>query len=332
MWTTRLTPAQADQVLALAERATAADGTAPLNEAAHLALRDDSAEHLWALEGTDVVGYLQWEQGYRTAQLVVDPAHRRRGHGRWLLGRLANALRDARSSLAGSSGTEGGISSSLAGSSETEGGINSSLAGSSGTEATQWGVWAFGDLPPARGLAASLGLSASRGLLVMERPLDTPVTSPPADGLRLRGFRPGDEAAFLAVNAAAFASHPEQGALDDAGLAARMAEPWFDPTGLILGFDQDGLAGFHWTKLVDGVGEVYVIGVAPRAQGRGYGRVLLQSGLAFLAARGAARVRLYVDMAEPVAVRMYESAGFHVAYRDVLYAPEHGSVQKQERS
>ena len=32
-----------------------------------------------------------------------------------------------------------------------------------------------------------------------------------------------------AVNAAAFAHHPEQGALDDAGLDARMAELWWDP-------------------------------------------------------------------------------------------------------
>jgi mycothiol synthase len=127
------------------------------------------------------------------------------------------------------------------------------------------------------------------------------------------------------VNAEAFAHHPEQGILNADGLTERMAEPWFDPSGLILAWDSDGLAGFHWTKLVDGTGEVYVIGVAPRAQGRGYGRVLLQAGLSHLARAGADRVVLYVDMAEPVAVRMYESAGFHVAHRDVLYAPEPGS-------
>jgi mycothiol synthase len=166
----------------------------------------------------------------------------------------------------------------------------------------------------------------------MERSLDGVSAPTIPDGLVLRGYEASDADNFLAVNAAAFAHHPEQGALDSAGLAARMAEPWFDPSGLILGFDTDGLAGFHWTKRVGEVGEVYVIGVAPRTQGRGYGRVLLQAGLAHLAGTGAQRVLLYVDMAEAVAVRMYESAGFHVASRDVLYAPEHGSVQKQEQS
>ena len=157
----------------------------------------------------------------------------------------------------------------------------------------------------------------------MERPLAgvEPPTVP--DGLTLRGYRDADAEDLLAVNAAAFAHHPEQGALDANGLAARTAEPWFDPAGLILGFDEAGLAGFHWTKRAEpGTGEVYVIGVAPRAQGRGYGKVLLQAGLAHLQRAGADRVVLYVDMAEPVAVRMYESAGFHVTHRDVLYAPD----------
>ena len=129
---------------------------------------------------------------------------------------------------------------------------------------------------------------------------------------------------MLAVNAAAFAHHPEQGGLDLAGLQARMTQDWFDPDGLLLAFDDDGLAGFHWTKQVDAdTGEVYVIGIAPRAQGRGYGKVLLEAGLAHLRAHGAGRVLLYVDSAEQVAVRMYSSAGFGIVNRDVLYAPGH---------
>ncbi|MGC3995742.1 MAG: mycothiol synthase [Propionicimonas sp.] len=289
MWTNRLTATQAQQVLALAERAAASDGTPPLNEEAHFALSDDSALHL--LEGDDDLrGYLQWHPGHRTAQLVVDPARRRRGIGRGLLDELTAAAGD------------------------------------------EWAAWAFGDLPAARGLASALGLAPSRGLLIMERGLagvEPPVVP---DGLTLRGYTDADATELLAVNAAAFAHHPEQGALDADGLAARMSEPWFDPEGLILGFDADGLAGFHWTKQHDArTGEVYVVGVAPRTQGRGYGKVLLRAGLAHLRGRGADHVLLYVDMAEPVAVRMYESAGFHVAHRDVLYAHEHGSVQKQEQ-
>ncbi|MCA0295890.1 MAG: mycothiol synthase, partial [Actinobacteria bacterium] len=323
MWTTELTADQVDQVLALAARAAAADGVEPLNEEAHFALRTDTARHLLAVADGELVGYLQWQPSYRTAQLVVDPAHRRQGHGRSLLGRLRDVL--PRSLPKTAFATEiPGARSRLG--SEKPGDGAEQAAGATDGEAQRpagdgpaWGVWAFGDLEAAQGFAAASGLAASRGLLVMERPL-AGVTAPRVpDGLSLRGFEPQDAEAFLAVNAAAFAHHPEQGALDAAGLASRMSEPWFDPSGLILGFDAEGLAGFHWTKREGGLGEVYVIGVAPRAQGRGYGRVLLEAGLDHLARTGADRVVLYVDMSEPVAVRMYESAGFHVASRDVLY-------------
>jgi mycothiol synthase len=277
-----------------------------------------------------VVGYLHWQPGYRTAQLVVDPDHRRRGIGRRLVGELDSALRDASSFLGRSSGSGERVADSpeserIADSPASERAADSPAserAADSPANSGGWGIWAFGDLPAAQGFAAALGFHVARGLLVMERTL-AGVTAPDVpSGLTLRGFEPADAAEFLAVNAAAFAHHPEQGALDSEGFAARRAEPWFDPAGLILGFDDEGLAGFHWTKRVGDTGEVYVIGVAPRAQGRGYGKVLLQAGLAHLAERGAHHVLLYVDMAEPVAVRMYESAGFHVAHRDVLYAPD----------
>lgn len=186
---------------------------------------------------------------------------------------------------------------------------------------TSTGIWSFGDLEPARGFATAHRLRAGRTLLMMARSLtDLPDAS--AAGLALRGFHPGDEADVLAVNAAAFAHHPEQGTLDQAGLAARMDEPWFDPDGLILGFDADGLAGFHWTKSEDGVGEVYVVAVAPRAQGRGYGKALLNAGLSHLAGKGLTTVFLYVDKADEIAVTMYGRTGFRTEHRDVFYVAE----------
>ena len=287
VWTNRLTPEQADLVRALAARAEAADGIDPLNEEARFALRGGTGEHvlLTGVPGT-AAGYLQWQPSYRTAQVVVDPDHRRRGLGTSLL-----AVLDDRPSPA---------------------------AGPPGSDVS--GIWAFGDLPPARGFAKANHLAPTRSLLIMDRSL-TGITAPAVpDALSLRGYTDADAGQLLAVNAAAFAHHQEQGALDAGGLAARMAEPWFDPAGLILGFDAEGLAGFHWTKQVGDTGEVYVIGVAPRTQGRGYGKVLLQAGLAHLRNTGSERVLLYVDSAEDVAVRMYESAGFDVARRDVLYA------------
>lgn len=189
------------------------------------------------------------------------------------------------------------------------------------------GVWAFGDLASAQGFATARQLVAERGLLKMQRslPADSAV-SVPAE-LQLRGFRDSDAADLLSVNAEAFAHHPEQGQLDSAGLAARMAEDWFDAEGLILAFDAEGLVGFHWTKKVDAqTGEVYVIAVAPRAQGRGYGKVLLTAGMSHLATQDLPTVVLYVDTADETAVRMYERAGFVTVHRDVRYIP----IQEQE--
>ena len=68
-------------------------------------------------------------------------------------------------------------------------------------------------------------------------------------------------------------------------------------------------------------GQVRVLGVDPAVQGRGVGRRLLAAGLDQLSRTGSRRVILYVDSADSVAVQMYESAGFSVAHRDVLYQP-----------
>ena len=188
-------------------------------------------------------------------------------------------------------------------------------------------VWAFGDLPAARALAASAGLEAVRGLFLMGRPISTLPEPVPPEGVTVRAFTDADADAFLATNAAAFAGHPEQGRFSASDLAARRAEPWFDPHGLILAVDADGVAGFHWTKVhphADGpglVGEVYVLGVHPRAAGRGLGGVLLDAGLARLQRVGCTRVILYVDEDNVGAVRLYTREGFAVEHVDRLYAP-----------
>lgn len=187
-------------------------------------------------------------------------------------------------------------------------------------------AWSHGDHPAAAALAARLGFRRARELWVMRRPSVAPL--PPLEvppGVTVRDFGgQADADAVLAVNAAAFAHHPEQGTMSRADLDERMAEPWFDPAGLLLAVDEDGrLLGFHWTKRHDDDnGEVYVVGIAPEAQGRGLGKVLTLAGLHHLASRGVAEVHLYVESDNEPAVRLYTGLGFtheradtHVQYR-----------------
>jgi mycothiol synthase len=185
-------------------------------------------------------------------------------------------------------------------------------------------AWSHADHPAAARLAATHGFDRVRELWVMRNSS----TSSLADlvvpeGVTVRGYREGDDEQLLRVNAAAFADHPEQGAMDAANLAARMAEPWFDPAGLLVAEDPDGtMLGFHWTKQHSPeVGEVYVVAIAPEAQGRGLGRVLTLAGLHHLAGRGVAEVLLYVESDNEPATRLYGRLGFDHAARDthVMY-------------
>ncbi|GEP39807.1 hypothetical protein NPS01_34700 [Nocardioides psychrotolerans] len=186
-------------------------------------------------------------------------------------------------------------------------------------------AWSHGDHPAAAALAAAYGFERLRELWVMRRPssLALPVLMVP-DGVMVRGFVESDASEVLRVNAAAFAHHPEQGSMDEAELAERMAEPWFDPAGLLVADAGDGsLLGFHWTKQHSpAVGEVYVVGIDPAAQGRGLGKVLTLAGLHHLAGLGVDEVLLYVEADNAPAVAVYGGLGFAHASADthVQYA------------
>ena len=179
-------------------------------------------------------------------------------------------------------------------------------------------AWSHGDHPAAARLAAAHAWERVRELWVMRRStaLALAPLEPPA-GVTIRSYLPSDAAAIVAVNAAAFAHHPEQGSMDEDNLARRMAEPWFDPAGLLVAEDTSGMLGFHWTKQHDAQhGEVYVVGVAPAAQGRGLGGVLTLAGLHHLAGLGVDEVLLYVESDNAPAVAVYSRLGFEHAARD----------------
>ncbi|MEV5434899.1 mycothiol synthase [Streptomyces sp. NPDC052682] len=287
-----LSPEQVDAVLALLAESARHDGRQAVSEQGRLQLRGGErpgVSHLLLTAGDELVGYAQLEDTDPVeppaAELVVHPAHRGQGHGRAL---------------------------------------GAALLAASGKRLR---VWAHGGHAAARHLAQVLGLTLFRELRQMRRPLtdfDAPEPVLPPD-VTVRTFVPGqDDAAWLAVNAAAFAHHPEQGSLTQRDLDDRKAEPWFDPAGFFLAFRGERLAGFHWTKVhaAERLGEVYVLGVSPEAQGTGLGKALTTIGLRHLKAQGLPTAMLYVDADNTAAVSVYERLGFRTYETDLMYRTE----------
>ncbi|WP_369055522.1 mycothiol synthase [Kineococcus terrestris] len=289
-------------VRALAAAASAADGASALSEDALLRLdaAPDGVTHLVTAERADdgaAAGYAQLAaagDGPLGGELLVHPSLRRRGTGR----RLLAAVRAA----------AGGAPVAL---------------------------WSHGDTPGAAALARADGWRRARELWRMERPaagLAELVEPELPAGTTVRAFVPGqDDGAWVAVNAAAFADHPEQGRWTVDDLRLRLAEPWFEPRLLLLATGADGdLLASCWMKVAPDpsdpsgrpVGELYVLGVAPSAAGRGLGRALLVRGLRAVVAASPAPdvVELYVDAGNVPAVRLYRRLGFERAAVDVQYA------------
>jgi mycothiol synthase len=191
-------------------------------------------------------------------------------------------------------------------------------------------VWARGEHSS---LAAELprrGFTVRRELVQMRRPLTTPLDEPawPA-GVTVRAFVVGqDEAAWLRVNNAAFAGHPDQSDWSLADLRAREAEPWFSPDGFFLAERGGELVGFHWTKVhgargprAESIGEIYVIGVAPEMQGQRLGAALALHGMRHLRSVGMTSVMLYVEATSAGAIGLYERLGFHTFDLDRCFKP-----------
>jgi mycothiol synthase len=324
VWRSALTTEEQRQVRELVAEATEFDGVAPVGEQVLRELGHERTEHLLvAYPGRDdgVAGYLNLsnlsspgDADAAMAELVVHPRARRGGIGAVL----------ARAVLAKTAGHNR--------------------------------FWAHGTLPPAQATASALGLVPVRELVQMRRSLRNVPEPRIPDGVRIRTYAgTTDDAELLRVNNAAFAYHPEQGGWTAAQLEERRSEPWFDPAGLFLAFDagprgdrkhagagrsgsplikpsgqEDRLLGFHWTKVHPdqaALGEVYVLGVDPSAQGRGLGQVLTAVGIAWLAERlagpnapGEPTVLLYVESDNVAAARTYQRLGFTTYSVDTAYA------------
>ena len=312
----RLSAQDAEPVLGLVRAATAEDGLSPLSEHVLLHLRhggDVADVHYIADFQGALAGYAHLDATDAvqgpSIELAVHPRYRQMGVGRALVEAIVK------------------------------------------DHPGRMRLWAHGESAGASQLADALGFTKSRVLLQMKRSLDLDlprVTLP--EGIVMRSFLPGlDDEPWLALNARAFANHPEQGqwTLDD--LRARMAEPWFSPAGFLIAEEAASglMVGFHWTKVHgaqpdpedhsqespgldnshkephghahDELGEVYVVGVDPSWEGRGLGRAITVAGLVHLRSLGLQQAMLYVDATNEAAISLYKSLGFEQSDTDVLY-------------
>lgn len=253
-----------------------ADGEPALDEAGRLAVEDGSARHLLRHEDGALVGFAQILPD-ATVQGLVHPRHRRRGHGTALLQAVLAVEPDPR-------------------------------------------VWVHGVREESDTLLSAHGFTAVRELLVLGRHLDEAAAAEVAERAR-RPLPPDvqvrplsvatDAEELLALNARAFAHHPEQGrwAMDD--LRRRFEEPWFDPDDVLLGLREGAIAAVVWLKRVDGEpAEVYLVGTDPAHQGRGLAGILLDRALQRLTDQDAEDVILYVEGDNVAALALYERRGF----------------------
>lgn len=283
-----LSEAEIADVVALITRVTDADGLRPLSEHVWLHLRsggDNGGRHLLA-RGDDgsLVGYAHLDTtdvvAGPSAELAVDPAHRREGIARLLVTTLISADNSGRMRLWSHGEQDGAV-----------------------------------ELARDMGFVHSRVLWQMRRSLYA--PLPKPVIP---EGVEIRPFVVGsDEDAWLEVNARAFVDLPDQARWTRDDLERRLHEPWFSADGFLLAWRGDRLVGFHWTKVHGGghgshqhdlIGEVYVVCVDPDEAGTGLGRAITLVGLQHLRSLDLPQAMLYVDATNTRAVRLYESLGF----------------------
>ena len=295
-----LNPSQQTQVLSLIAAAADHDGVPPVSEHVLLHLRhggDKADTHLVAERNGDVLGYAHLDLTDQvegpSAELVVHPEHRKKGIGHSLLA----ALQDR---------------------------AGKTLR-----------LWSHGDLVGAKNIAEKAGFTRSRTVIQMRRSLNDPIPELSQE-ITIRNFLPGiDNEEWIALNNRAFASHPEQGNWSSRDLDVRTKEEWFDPQGFLIAEDNGDMTGFCWTKIHGGhthkhshhepehdhdpIGEIYIMGVAPKFAGKGIGKAVTIAGLRHMRYQGIFSAMLYVDADNSAAIKLYQSLGFTEWGRDVLY-------------
>ena len=296
-----LSDSQQVLVLELINRTTQHDGTPPIAEHILLHLRyggDKADSHLLVEKDNQVIGYAHLDQTDLVAgpsvELVVDPNHRGAGVGKAL---LSEAIKICGKSLR---------------------------------------LWVHGEGEVAHNLAASFNFEKIRTVLQMIKPLTDIQALPTIDKeIIIRSFLPGiDSDAWLELNNKVFKDHPEQGGWQISDLNHRLSEEWFDEKGFFIVEKNKQVIASTWTKVHgehshdhDGdvshahpaIGEIYITAVDPEYASLGIGKALTITALNYLKYQGLKDAMLYVDFDNKAALNLYDSLGFKLSSKDILY-------------
>lgn len=290
-WHTVLSPAEQEAVRELIHQAADADGVAPVGGQVLRALAGDQTGHLLVIEDDALSGYLNLTPGRdgsdAMAELVVDPAARRRGVGSAMI-------------KAALERTGGKVRFWAHGTLEAARTLAASM-----------------NLRPARELIRMRRPLADIPELVVPEGIRIRTYAGSADDPELLRV---NNAAFSwhpeqgGWTAADIAGRTGEQWFDPEGLFLAVDE------------SGEKVLGFHWTKVHgDDLGEVYVVGVDPAEHGRGLGRVLTVAGIGHLSRRlnsaGEPTVMLYVEADNAAALRTYRGLGFTVDSVDTAFAP-----------
>lgn len=90
--------------------------------------------------------------------------------------------------------------------------------------------------------------------------------------------------------------------------------------------DRKEVVGYLWPQITEQIGAaggnhgwIHMVGVRPELRGRGFGRNLILTGLAYFAEKEAKAVELTVDEKNQPAVKLYRSLGFKTKARKIWY-------------
>jgi len=296
-----LSDTQQVMVLDLINRTTNHDGTPPIAEHILLHLRyggDKADSHLLVEKDNQVIGYAHLDQTDLVAgpsvELVVDPSYRRARVGKAL---LSEAIKIRGKSLR---------------------------------------LWVHGEQEAAHSLAASFNFEKIRTVMQMSKSLSDIQPLPVIDKeIIIRSFLPGiDSDDWLDLNNRVFKDHPEQGGWQISDLNHRLSEDWFDEKGFFIVEKNKQVIASTWTKVHGAhshdhgseashahpaIGEIYITAVDPAYAGLGIGKALTITALNYLKYQGLTDAMLYVDFDNKAALKLYDSLGFKLSSKDILY-------------